>query len=57
MAEHDEVLDFIDRHSLTGTRLGLIDVHLLASALLSRAPLWTVDKPLIAASIRINVNY
>lgn len=57
MAEHDELLDFIDRHSLMGTGLGLIDVHLLASALLSRAPLWTADKPLIAASIRLNVNY
>ena len=57
MAEHDEVLDFIDRHSLMGTGLGLIDMHLLASALLSRAPLWTVDKPLTAASIRLNVNH
>jgi len=57
MAEHGEVLDLIDRHSLMGTGLGLIDVHLLASALLSRAPLWTVDNPLTAASIRINVNY
>ena len=57
VAEHDEMLDFIDRQSLMGTGLGLIDVHLLASALLSRAPLWTVDKSLAAASIQLEISY
>lgn len=57
MAEHDEVLAFIDRHALMGTGLGLIDVHLLAAALLSATPLWTADKALLAASLRLRVNY
>jgi len=57
MAEHDEVLNLINRHGLMGVGLGLIDVHLLASALLSNAPLWTADKPLMAASIQLNINY
>jgi hypothetical protein len=40
-----------------GVGLGLVDVHLLASALLSGAPLWTADKQLIAASTGLNINY
>jgi hypothetical protein len=40
-----------------GVGLGLIDVHLLASALLSSVPLWTADKQLIAASTELNINY
>jgi predicted nucleic acid-binding protein len=57
MAEHGEVLHFIDGHSLMGIGLGFIDVHLLASALLSSVPLWTADKPLIAASAELNISY
>jgi predicted nucleic acid-binding protein len=56
-AEHGEVLHFIDRHRLMGIGLGFIDVHLLASALLSNMPLWTADKQLKAASTELNINY
>jgi predicted nucleic acid-binding protein len=55
MAEHDEVLSFIDRHGLMGIGLGFIDVHLLASALLSNVPLWTADKQLRTASAGLNI--
>ena len=44
--EHEEVLAFIDSHNLMGKGLGYIDVHLLASAVLSGLPLWTLDKKL-----------
>jgi predicted nucleic acid-binding protein len=57
MAEHHEVLDFIDRHSLMGIGLGYIDVHLLASALLSDMPLWTADRQLRTASAGLNIDY
>ena len=56
-AEHEEVLQFIESHDLMGTGLGLVDVHLLASALLSKTPLWTLDKHLKAASERLSVVY
>ena len=56
-AEHDEVLQFIESHDLMGTGLGLVDIHLLASALLSKAPLWTSDKHLKAASERLAIDY
>jgi predicted nucleic acid-binding protein len=57
MAKNEEVLRFIESHGLMGVGLGLIDVHLLASALLSKTPLWTTDKPLREASIRLSIAY
>ena len=41
-----EVLFFIDQHDLMGRDIGYIDVHLLASARLGGAQLWTRDKRL-----------
>ena len=45
-AEEDEVLQVIEKNRLMGKGLGYIDVHLLASSLLSHVPLWTFDKRL-----------
>jgi predicted nucleic acid-binding protein len=50
MVEDEEVLAFIDNHDLMGKGLGYIDVHLLASAVLSGLPLWTLDKKLEKAA-------
>ena len=46
IAEHDEVLDFIESHKLMGTGLGYIDMHLLASARLSGMEILTYDRRL-----------
>lgn len=47
MATDAEALDFIDRRKLMGQGIGYIDVHLLASVVLSgTARLWTRDKRL-----------
>ena len=43
---HAGVLHFVDRHHLAGSRLGWIDMHLLASAMASRATLATRDRHL-----------
>ena len=44
---HVEVLDFIERRSLSGRGIGYVDVHLLAStALHGSAGLWTRDERL-----------
>jgi predicted nucleic acid-binding protein len=50
VALHDEVLSMIDSHHLAGSGLGWVDAHLLASALLSNAPLWSLDRKLDAAA-------
>jgi len=57
VAKDEEVLRFIETHHLMGRGLGLIDMHLLASALLTRVPLWTADKRLRAASTELNLAY
>jgi predicted nucleic acid-binding protein len=46
LVEHKEILAFIEGHGLMGKGLGYIDVHLLASAVLTGLPLWTFDKKL-----------
>ena len=55
MADHDEVLTFVDAHRLAGTGLGWIDVHLLASAHLGTVRLWTLDRVLDAAAHRLGI--
>lgn len=54
-AEHDEVLQFIDNHRLMGSGLGYIDMHLLASANLTKIPLWTFDKKLYNVSLKLGL--
>ena len=56
-AEHEEVLTFIDSHRLMGKGLGYVDVHLLASTVLSRLPLWTFDKKLEQVADMLGVRY
>ncbi len=54
-AESDEILLFIESKRLFGTGLGFVDVHLLASALLTKMLLWTADKPLQTAADKLNI--
>jgi predicted nucleic acid-binding protein len=47
----DEVLEFIDKRKLSGSGIGVVDVHLLAAAALAPETfLWTRDKRLHAAA-------
>ena len=41
-----EALVFIEKNRLMGKGLGIVDIHLLASAFLSGLSLWTEDKPM-----------
>ena len=56
-AEHGEVMGLVERERLYGRGLGWIDAHLLASARLSGASLWTLDRRLskIAAALDLAV--
>jgi predicted nucleic acid-binding protein len=56
-ATDDEVLRFIDLNRMMGMGLGFIDMHLLVSALLSHAALWTTDKRLRKASATFGALY
>jgi hypothetical protein len=55
--ENDEILPFIEMNKLMGKGIGLIDVHLLASARLAHIPLWTSDKRLLTTSISLQMAY
>ena len=57
IAEDNEVLRFIDQHRLMGLGVGWVDMHLMASALLSRAMLWTEDKKLRTVADLLGVLY
>ncbi|MBV9594767.1 MAG: type II toxin-antitoxin system VapC family toxin [Actinobacteria bacterium] len=56
-ATHDEVMDFVHAHQLMGLGIGYVDVHLLASTALSgHTSLWTRDKRLRGASLRLGIS-
>jgi predicted nucleic acid-binding protein len=44
IADHDEVLAFVEMNGLAGSGIGWIDAHLLASVVLGRERLWTLDR-------------
>jgi predicted nucleic acid-binding protein len=50
-------MDFLEKNLLMGRGLGLIDLHLIASAYLSGIPLWTLDKKLRQASSKLGIAY
>lgn len=56
-AEHHEVLQFVEKRHLMGKGLGYIDLHLLASAVLANASLWTFDKRLRTAAISFKMHF
>jgi predicted nucleic acid-binding protein len=57
LAEDEEVLKFIENNQLMGKGLGYIDVHLIASAILTNVLLWTLDKTLDNFNEKIGINY
>jgi predicted nucleic acid-binding protein len=56
-AEHHEILSFIENNNLMGKGAGYIDVHLLASAVLSGVPFWTLDKKLAQVADTLHIKY
>jgi predicted nucleic acid-binding protein len=51
------VIEFVRGRKLNGRGVGWIDVHLLASALVSRVRLWTADSRLHAVASELGVAY
>ena len=56
LASNTEVLRLIEDRRLWGRGLGWVDVHLLASALLSHCGFWTLDKKLEEAAAELGLN-
>ena len=53
--EHEEALGFVEAQRLAAAGIGWIDVHLLASAVLGRAALWTLDRRLASVVQRLGL--
>ncbi len=57
MVPHREVVAFVRDRELCGRGLGWIDVHLLASAIVGRLQLWTIDPRFSAVAKELGVAY
>ena len=57
VAEHEEVLSFIEGNRLMGKGLGYVDVHLLASAVLTGVSVWTLDNKLAQTADNLHLKY
>ncbi len=55
IATHAEVLQLTEARRMHGRGIGWIDMHLLASSLLSRTALWTRDKNLLAVAEDVGI--
>jgi predicted nucleic acid-binding protein len=53
LMQHEEVLILVERHRLMASGIGWVDAHLIGSALLAGAGLWTFDRPLANAARKI----
>jgi len=55
--DHYDIMEFIEYRNIMNKGIGYIDVHLLASALISEAPLWTSDKALRKIANQLSIEY
>jgi predicted nucleic acid-binding protein len=56
-AEHEEVLSLIDNNRLMGKGIGYVDAQLVASALLTGVPIWTLDMKLAQVADSLHIKY
>jgi predicted nucleic acid-binding protein len=56
-ASNQQAFEFLETHKLWGLGLGWIDLHLLTSAVISHAQLWTLDRRLVDIAARFAISY
>jgi predicted nucleic acid-binding protein len=54
---NSEYMSFIEQNKLFGLGIGFVDVHLLASALISNVTLYTRDKSLYSIASKFKIQY
>jgi hypothetical protein len=57
LANHEEILQFIEENQLMGKGLGYVDVHLSASAVLTGVQMWSYDRRLNETNERLGIKY
>ena len=55
VVHHEDALAFVERRALGGRGIGWVDVHILASAFLDRARLWTLDRRLADVARELDI--
>ena len=55
LVPHAEIVAFVRDRRLHGRGIGWIDAHVLASALVGRLRLWTVDSPLATVATELGI--
>ena len=55
VADHGEVLIFVESNRLMGLGIGWIDVHLLASTRMAHTLIWTTDRRLAVEARRLGL--
>ena len=53
----DEIIYFIEEKQLMGLGTGIVDMHLLASSIMTNTPLWTNDTRLKEVARKLNILY
>jgi len=57
VADHPEVMAFIEAHRLMATGIGWVDAHLLCAASLSGIVIWSGDRPLRRYASRLGLDF
>jgi len=57
IANHDEVMNFLESNTLYGRGIGYVDLYLLASAALTSCQLWTRDKGLAGVAAALGLDH
>lgn len=57
VADDEEMLEFIEQRRLMGRGIGFVDVHLLASVIITGLSLWSTDKRLRGVAIELGIAY
>ncbi len=55
--DNDEILYFIEERKLMGKGIGIVDMYLLTSTILTNVVLWTADKRLKSVADLLNVQF
>lgn len=57
VVDHVEIMAFVRERRLTRKGIGWVDAHLLASALITDARLWSADRALVSAARSLGVSF
>jgi predicted nucleic acid-binding protein len=57
VADHAEIIAFVVERRLTRKGIGWVDAHLLASALIADARLWSADRALASAARSLGIAF